>query len=97
MIATIVLQLDRCRESQFQLDFPLTDGLVSRGRSRLIALRGKNVKILIAAVSAPVHMNGVSRHAANLATALLQTSSVSELHFVAGSWQKEMFRRTCER
>jgi glycosyltransferase involved in cell wall biosynthesis len=57
----------------------------------------KNVKILIAAVSAPVHMNGVSRHAANLATALLQTNSVSELHFVAGSWQMEMFRRTCER
>jgi glycosyltransferase involved in cell wall biosynthesis len=55
------------------------------------------VKILIAAVSAPVHMNGVSRHAANLATALLQTNAVSELHFVAGSWQKEMFRRTCER
>jgi glycosyltransferase involved in cell wall biosynthesis len=55
------------------------------------------VNILIAAVSAPMQMNGVSRHAANLVTALLQTNSVSELHFVAGSWQKEMFRRTCER
>ena len=29
MIATIVLQLDRCRESRFQLDFAATEGFVS--------------------------------------------------------------------
>jgi hypothetical protein len=29
IIATIVLQLDRSRESRFQLDFPVTEGLVS--------------------------------------------------------------------
>jgi glycosyltransferase involved in cell wall biosynthesis len=54
------------------------------------------VKVVIAAVSAPMHMNGVSRHAANLARALLQTSVVSKVHFVAGIWQKEMFRQVCE-
>jgi glycosyltransferase involved in cell wall biosynthesis len=54
------------------------------------------VKVVIAAVSAPMHMNGVSRHAANLARALLQTSVVSKVHFVAGIWQKEMFRQACE-
>jgi len=54
------------------------------------------VKVVIAAVSAPMHMNGVSRHAANLAGALLQTSVVSQVHFVAAVWQKEMFRQTCE-
>jgi len=43
-----------------------------------------------------MHMNGVSRHAANLARALLQTSVVSKVHFVAGIWQKEMFRQACE-
>ena len=54
------------------------------------------MKVVIAAVSAPIHMNGVSRHAASLANALLQTSAVSKVHFVAGIWQKEMFRQTCE-
>ena len=54
------------------------------------------MKVVIAAVSAPMHMNGVSRHAANLARALLQTSVVSKVHFVAGIWQKEMFRQACE-
>jgi glycosyltransferase involved in cell wall biosynthesis len=40
-------------------------------------------------------MNGVSRHAANLAAALLRTNLISELHFIAGAWQKEMFSRLC--
>jgi len=55
------------------------------------------VNVLIAAVSAPMHMNGVSRHAASLATALLQTESISKVHFVAGDWQREMFREIIEK
>lgn len=54
------------------------------------------MKVVIAAVSAPVQMNGVARHAANLAGALLQTSLVSKIHFVAGMWQKQMFRQICD-
>lgn len=50
------------------------------------------MNIVIAAMSAPTRMNGVSRHAANLARALLSTAAISEVHFVAGAWQKEMFR-----
>ncbi|HUZ96370.1 MAG TPA: glycosyltransferase family 1 protein [Edaphobacter sp.] len=50
------------------------------------------MNVVIAAMSAPTHMNGVSRHAANLARALLSTKAISEIHFVAGAWQKEMFR-----
>jgi glycosyltransferase involved in cell wall biosynthesis len=50
------------------------------------------MNVVIAAMSAPTHMNGVSRHAANLARALLSTKAISEIHFVAGAWQKEMYR-----
>lgn len=50
------------------------------------------MNVVIAAMSAPTHMNGVSRHAANLALALLSTKAISEVHFVAGAWQKEMYR-----
>lgn len=50
------------------------------------------MNVVIAAMSAPEHMNGVSRHAANLARALLTTTAISEVHFIAGAWQKEMFR-----
>jgi glycosyltransferase involved in cell wall biosynthesis len=59
-------------------------------------MRRIEVKVVIAAVTAPKQMNGVARHAANLAGALLQTSLVSKIHFVAGIWQKEMFRQICE-
>ena len=55
------------------------------------------MKIAIAALSGPAHMNGVSRHATSLVTALLHNSEINEVHFIAGDWQKEMFRRTCER
>jgi glycosyltransferase involved in cell wall biosynthesis len=41
-------------------------------------------------------MNGVSRHAANLAGSLLQTSGISRVHFIAGEWQKGMFRDICD-
>jgi len=50
------------------------------------------MNVAIAALSAPTQMNGVSRHAGNLARALLNTTAVSRVHFLAGDWQKEMFR-----
>ncbi|HEY3703888.1 MAG TPA: glycosyltransferase family 1 protein [Terracidiphilus sp.] len=50
------------------------------------------MKIVVAALTAPTAMNGVSRHAVNLVTALLQSDSISDVHFICGSWQKEMFR-----
>jgi len=49
------------------------------------------VKIVIAALSAPSSLNGVSRHAANLARALLSLPDSPEVHFLAGDWQREMF------
>lgn len=57
------------------------------------------MNVVIAAMSAPTHMNGVSRHAANLARALLSTTAISEVHFLAGAWQKDMYRNalgTCD-
>ncbi|HEV2136052.1 MAG TPA: glycosyltransferase family 1 protein [Terracidiphilus sp.] len=50
------------------------------------------MNVVIAAMSAPPQMNGVSRHAANLARALITTKAISEIHFIAGAWQKEMYR-----
>lgn len=50
------------------------------------------MNVVIAAMSAPARMNGVSRHAANLARALLSAKEISEIHFVAGAWQKEMYQ-----
>ena len=49
------------------------------------------MKIVIAALSAPCSLNGVSRHAANLARGLLSLPDPPEVHFLAGSWQKEIF------
>jgi glycosyltransferase involved in cell wall biosynthesis len=50
------------------------------------------MNVAIAAMSAPTQMNGVSRHAANLVRALLSTTAISEVHFLAGAWQRKMFR-----
>ena len=50
------------------------------------------MNVAIAAISAPAHMNGVSRHAANLVRALLSATAISEIHFLAGAWQRNMFR-----
>jgi glycosyltransferase involved in cell wall biosynthesis len=50
------------------------------------------MKIVIAALSAPVQLNGVSRHSVNLARALLSVRGVAGVHFLTGEWQKEMFR-----
>jgi glycosyltransferase involved in cell wall biosynthesis len=49
------------------------------------------VKIVISALSAPCNLNGVSRHAANLARGLLSLPDPPEVHFLAGEWQREMF------
>lgn len=49
------------------------------------------MKIVIAALSAPCSLNGVSRHAANLARGLLSLPDAPEVHFLAGEWQREMF------
>jgi glycosyltransferase involved in cell wall biosynthesis len=50
------------------------------------------MNVVIAALSAPAQLNGVSRHATNLARALLSTQGVAKLHFLAGEWQAPMFR-----
>ena len=50
------------------------------------------MNVVIAAMSAPVDMNGVSRHGVNLVRALLTTRTVTSIHFVAGEWQKEMYK-----
>jgi hypothetical protein len=50
------------------------------------------VRIVIAALSAPCSLDGVSRHAANLARGLLSLPDAPEVHFLAGSWQKEIFQ-----
>ncbi|WP_082661806.1 glycosyltransferase family 4 protein [Terracidiphilus gabretensis] len=50
------------------------------------------MKIVIAALSAPAQLNGVSRHSVNLVRALLSTRTVTDLHFLAGEWQREMFQ-----
>jgi glycosyltransferase involved in cell wall biosynthesis len=49
------------------------------------------MKIVLAGLSAPVHLNGVSRHAANLARGLLSLPDPPEIHFLAGAWQSDMF------
>lgn len=50
------------------------------------------MNVVLAALSAPAQLNGVSRHAVNLARALLCQSRLNSLHFMAGAWQKEMYR-----
>ena len=50
------------------------------------------MNVVIAALSAPAQLNGVSRHAANIARALLTTRSIATVHFLAGEWQQAMFR-----
>ena len=49
------------------------------------------MNVAIAALSAPAQLNGVSRHAANLARALLCQRGISAVHFLAGEWQQGMF------
>ena len=50
------------------------------------------MNVVIAALSAPAQLNGVSRHGGNLVRALLSTGDITNVHFLCGEWQKEMFR-----
>jgi glycosyltransferase involved in cell wall biosynthesis len=50
------------------------------------------MNVVIAALSAPAQLNGVSRHGGNLVRALLSTGNITNVHFICGEWQKEMFR-----
>lgn len=49
------------------------------------------MNVVIAALSAPEHLNGVSRHCANLARGLLTRAEVSEVHLLAGAWQQNLY------
>jgi glycosyltransferase involved in cell wall biosynthesis len=49
------------------------------------------MKIVIAALSAPEQLNGVSRHAANLARGLLTRAEISEVHILVGAWQQSAY------
>ena len=49
------------------------------------------MKLMVAALSAPTQLNGVSRHAANLVRALLSRPDVAEIHLLAGAWQTDMY------
>src|SRR4051812_1733260 len=49
------------------------------------------MKVVIAGLSAPTELNGVSRHTANLARGLLSLPDPPEIHLLAGAWQTEMF------
>jgi glycosyltransferase involved in cell wall biosynthesis len=55
------------------------------------------MKVVIAAVSAPEHLNGVSRHAANLARGLLTRAEISEVHLLAGAWQQQTYAEAIAR
>jgi glycosyltransferase involved in cell wall biosynthesis len=54
------------------------------------------MNITIAAVSAPSHLNGVSRHAINLCRALLEEPAISRIHFLVGRWQLSMLAETAQ-
>jgi len=51
------------------------------------------MNIVVAALSAPSQLNGVSRHGGNLVRALLSAGNIANVHFLCGEWQTEMFRR----
>ena len=55
------------------------------------------MRVVIAALSAPPHLNGVSRHAANLARCLLTRPEVTEVHLLCGAWQRQAFEEAVGR
>jgi glycosyltransferase involved in cell wall biosynthesis len=55
------------------------------------------MKVVVAAVSAPEHLNGVSRHAANVVRGLLTRTEVSEVHLLAGAWQQQTYAEAIAR
>jgi glycosyltransferase involved in cell wall biosynthesis len=55
------------------------------------------MNVVVAAVSAPEHLNGVSRHAANVVRGLLTRTEVSEVHLLAGAWQQQTYAEAIAR
>jgi glycosyltransferase involved in cell wall biosynthesis len=55
------------------------------------------MKVVVAAVSAPQHLNGVSRHAANVVRGLLTRPEISEVHLLAGAWQQQTYAEAVAR
>ncbi|MGO9939330.1 MAG: glycosyltransferase family 4 protein [Terracidiphilus sp.] len=55
------------------------------------------MKVVIAAVSAPEHLNGVSRHAANVVRGLLTRTEVSDVHLLVGAWQQHTYANAVAR
>ena len=55
------------------------------------------MNIVIAALSAPCQLNGVSRHGVNLVSALLSTNKITNIHYLSGCWQREMFESVLPR
>jgi glycosyltransferase involved in cell wall biosynthesis len=49
------------------------------------------MKVVVAALSAPLHLNGVSRHAANVVRGLLTRPEISEIHLLVGAWQHQTY------
>jgi glycosyltransferase involved in cell wall biosynthesis len=49
------------------------------------------MKVVVAALTAPENLNGVSRHAANLVRGLLTRPEISEVHMLAGDWQQRTY------
>lgn len=55
------------------------------------------MKIVVAALSEPAHLNGVSRHSANLVRGLLTRGAVTEVHMIVGAWQQKTYEDAVER
>lgn len=55
------------------------------------------MRIVIAALSAPAHLNGVSRHSANLVRGMLAHPEASEIHMLVGSWQRRTYQEAVAR
>ena len=55
------------------------------------------MKIVVAALSTPEHLNGVSRHAANVVRGLLTRPEVSEIHMLVGAWQRQGYAEAVAR
>jgi len=51
----------------------------------------------VAALSEPAHLNGVSRHSANLVRGLLTRGAVTEIHMLVGEWQLKAFENAVAR
>ena len=49
------------------------------------------MRILVTAVSHSSHISGVQRHALNMVRCLLLDTTVTKVHLVLGTWQREMF------